>query len=406
MSRFMCLGLPYVFLALAQPSLADPPPTATAGQPPVREEVILPSVTVPSSDRVPPSVTVPSGDVVMAPALAREVVDYGDFIGRAEAAHSVDIRPRVSGQLDKICFKAGSTVQKGDLLFEIDPRRCQAELDKRMAELQVAEARLKRSAVDLQRVKKLVANNSVSQEIVERAEAELCEAEAAVKTAQAGLEIAKLQLDFTKVRAPIGGKIGLPTLDAGNLVTADTTLLASIVATNPLYVIFDVDERTILQVGRRARGNPGKVGDKPVLPVTCALTDEIGYPRQGTLDATENHIEPATGTLRVRALLPGSDGLIVPGMFIRVRLTLSEPHKAVVIPERAVLTNQGSKQVFVVTANNTVERRNVKLGSVTDGMRVVKEGLVAGENVVVAGAQRLRPGMKIKVTKKAESPGR
>jgi len=347
----------------------------------------------------------PPPEVTVIQPVVRDVIDYGDFIGRAEATQTVDIRPRVTGRLEKVFFKAGSIVQQGEMLFEIDSRPYQADMEKHAAEFQLAEARLKRLTVDLERVRKLLASAAISHEVLDRAEAERMEAEPALQAARAGLEKAKLQLDFTKVHAPISGRIGLPTVDAGNLVRADTTLLATIVSTDPVYACFSIDERTVLLLWRKAKENRGKDGGKSALPVACALADETGYPRPGTLDAIDNHVDPATGVLHARILLPNADGLIIPGMSVRVRLTLSEPHKAVLVPERVVLSNQGNKQVVVVTAANVVERRGVKIGPLNDGMRIVKEGLAAGDNVVVGNALRLRPGMTVTV-KKAESPGR
>jgi RND family efflux transporter MFP subunit len=372
MFRSLCVGLACFCPAVVRIALADPPPEVTVIQP-----------------------------------VVRDVIDYGDFIGRAEAAQTVDIRPRVTGQLEKVCFKGGTVVQPGDLLFEIDSRQYRADLEKQMAGLQLAEARLKHLAVDLDRAQKLFASAAISHEELARVEAERTEAEPALRAARAGVEAAKLQLEFTKVVAPIGGKIGLPAVGAGNLVKSDATSLATIVSTDPAYVCFDIDEHTILLLWRKAKENREKDGDKTALPVACALSDETGYPRQGTLDAMDNHVDPVAGVLHARAVLPNSDGLIIPGMSVRVRLTLSAPHKAVLVPERAVQPGQGGKQAFavVVTAAGVAERRPVKLGPMFDGLRVVKEGLAAGENIVAVGAQRLRPGMTVTV-KKAESPGR
>jgi RND family efflux transporter MFP subunit len=372
MFRPVCLWLFCTGLALNQTAPAAAPPEVTVGQP-----------------------------------VVREVTDYGDFIGRAQAAHSVTICPRVTGYLAKVRFKAGDAVRQGELLFEVDPRPYQAALEKHQAECQLAEAQLKLAATTFARNKQLATTTpgSVGEPALDQAQAGVTTAEAAVKAARAGLESARLQLEFTRIVAPIGGKIGRPAVDAGNLVTADSTSLATIVSTDPVYVCFDVDERTTLQLRRKALENRGKNENKAGLPVACALADEAGYPRRGVVDFANNVVDPATGTLLMRAVLPNADGLILPGMFVRVRLTLSEPYKAVLVSERAVMSDRGNKQVFVVTAGNVVERRAVKVGPLDDGMRVVREGLTVEDNVVVSGVQRLRPGMTVSV-KKAAAPER
>ncbi len=370
MRRALCLSLFCCCLALDGTAAAETPPEVTVSQP-----------------------------------VVREVTDYGDFMGRAEAVQSVTICPRVSGQLTRMVFKAGGAVRQGDILFEIDPRRYEADLERQKAEMQLAAARLEPVAAQLKRIKKLAATAAVSNEEVERSEAALLEAEAGVKAAQAKVNSARLELDFTKVLAPISGKIGLPAVDVGNVVTADTTWLTTIVSTDPVYVFFDIDERTALQLRRKAQESPGKIAGNSDLPVSCGLVDEAGFPRRGEVDAANNRVDPGTGTLRMRAVTQNPGGLIMPGMSVRVRLVMSEPYKAVLVPERALMSDQGNKQVFVVTAANVIERRGVKLGPLQDGLRVVKEGLAASENVVVRPGPRLRPGMTVTV-KKAESPER
>ena len=342
----------------------------------------------------PPEVT------VVQPAV-REVIDYGDFRGRAEAVQSVDVRSRVTGQLAKIAFKAGSVVQQGDLLFEMDSRMQQAALEKFEGEMAFAQAKLKRAEATLRRYEELdkTTPGAVWAFALDEYRLEVDAARVAVPFVKANLEIARLQLDLTRVRAPISGKIGQPALGVGNIVTADTTPLTTIVSTDPVYVYFDVDERTALLLRRKALENRGKDEGKSTLPVSCSLIDEAGFPRRGVVDFANNQVEPATSALRMRAVLPNGDGLIIPGMSIRVRLALSGPYKAVVLPDRVLSSGQGVRQVFVVTTANVIERRTVKLGPLDDGMRVVREGLSAGDNVVVGGAQRLRPGMTVTVKK-------
>ncbi len=261
-------------------------------------------------DRTTAAETAP--EVAVSQAVLREVTDYADFIGRAEAMQSVTLCPRVSGQLLKICFKAGGAVRQGDLLFEIDPRPYQADLEKAQAEVQLAVARLKRAAVELERQKKLSAAAAVDQQELDRKEADRTESEAALQAARARLDAARVELEFTKVQAPISGKIGLPAVDVGNIVTADTTPLATLVSTGSVHVSFDIDERTALQLRRKAPEGQGKATGNAGLPVACGLVDETGYPRHGDMEAMNNRIDPATGALRMRAVLPNSDGLDPP----------------------------------------------------------------------------------------------
>jgi len=254
----------------------------------------------------------------------REAVDYRDFVGRAEAVIRVDIRSQATGNLVKIYFRAGTVVHQGDLLFEIDSRLQQAAREKAAAECQLAHARIQRLAVELRRTMKLSASGDAANEDIDRTKAELEEAQKAAHVAEAGLKLAQLQLEFTRICAPISGKIGLSAVNVGNLVTADKTSLATIVSTDPVYISFEVDERTALQVYRKAQKGREKGEGKSGLPVSCALADETGCPRQGVVDAVNSHVDPATGTMRMRALLQNPDGLIVPGMSVRVRLALSK----------------------------------------------------------------------------------
>jgi RND family efflux transporter MFP subunit len=336
--------------------------------------------------------------------LSREVFDYEDFTGRTEAVESVEIRARVTGMLTKVLFQAGSLVKQGDLLFEIDPRPYQAELDKVEAEVRRAEARLKHQAEEVERAKKLLENKTLSREEFSRALAGREDAEGALRVARAGRDLAKLNLMFTRITAPITGRIGRPSLSPGNLVKADDTALTTIVSMNPMYVYFDIYERTLLRLRRTAREGKAK-GEGT--PVQLGLTDEEGFPRQGKIDFVDNRLNPATGTLHLRAVFPNADGFLLPGLFARVRLATGEPYKALLIPERAVTTGQehspsggppagqGTPYVFVVTDRNVVERRPVKLGAVFDGLRVVKEGLAVGDWVISSGPKGVRPGQTV-----------
>jgi RND family efflux transporter MFP subunit len=325
--------------------------------------------------------------------VAREVVDYEEFTGRVEAASRVDVRPRVTGYLLKASFREGDEVKAGDLLFEIDPRPYKAELDRAEAGLRQTEARVKVAEANMQRLKALAARGAAGPEEVDRAAAERTEAAAAVQAAKASLDVARLNLDFTRVSAPIAGRIGRRLLDPGNLVKADETLLATIVSRDPMYVYFDVDERTFLHL-RRAALDARSKADK--MPVAVGLADEEGYPRRGVADYIDNQVNTETGTIRVRAVLANKDDLLRPGLFVRVRLALGAPYKAILIPAEAVLAEEGVKRVYIVNDKGVIESRAVVLGRTQDGLRIVTRGLTAEDRVVVGRLQRLRPGMTVR----------
>jgi RND family efflux transporter MFP subunit len=324
--------------------------------------------------------------------VVREVVDYEDFTGRTDARIRVDLRARVTGYLLKTTFQEGGTVKQGDVLFEIDPRPYQADLDRADAALNLAEARLKLAQATLKRMKALLATKAVGREEWDRAAAEVVEAEAAVRAARATREAARLNLDFTRVVAPISGHIGRQLVDPGNLVKADDTLLASIVTRDPLYVYFDIDERTLLHLRRAVPAG----GAAAKILVAIGLAGEEGFPHRAAVDFVNNSVDADTGTIRLRAVLPNPRGLIDPGMFVRVRLAIGEPYKAVLVPAEAVLSDQGARFLYVVNDKDVIERRPVTVGAEHDGLRVIAQGLRQGERVAVGRLQQLRPGMTVR----------
>ncbi len=337
----------------------------------------------------------PAAGVEVSRPVAGEVSDYEEFTGRIEAARTVEVRSRVSGYLDKIHFQAGATVKQGDLLAEIDPRAYQAELARHAADVQLAQLRLKRLAGDLEPAQSLSAHQR------NRIAGEQTRAEAAWRAAHEGLNLAKLNLESTKLTAALGGKISRPLIDPGNLVVANITPLATIVSQGAVYVSFNVDERTVLRLGRMAGG---KAGRTPVLSVDCGLAEEKGFPHHGQIESMDSQFDPVTGTARWRAVLSNSAGILMPGMFARVRLTTSAPHKALLVPESALGSNQGQRFLYVVNERNVVELRKVEIGQLSDGRRVVREGLSAEDRVVVFGLQRVRPGMSVKPQRTPQPP--
>ena len=333
-------------------------------------------------------------EVTVSRPLAREVTDYEDFTGRTEAVQAVDLRARVTGYIVKVHVKEGGDVKQGDLLFEIDPRPYQAELDKAEAEVARAEAHFKRVSADFDRAKKLMAARGIGQDELDHAAAEKAEAEASLRAAQAALDVAKLNLSFTRVTAPISGKVGRALLTPGNLAVADTTLLATIVSLDPMDVMFDVDERTLVRLARLAREGKGERDAE--WPVLFALPDNEGFVHRGKLAGTDVRVDPNTGAAHWRAVFANPDGLFLPGMFVRVRVLTSAPHKALLIPDSAVERDNEGPHVFLITGKDVVERRPVKLGVADDGLRVVKEGLTAEVRVIVEKPASVRPGMTVK----------
>jgi RND family efflux transporter MFP subunit len=342
----------------------------------------------------------PPPDVAVCRPVTREVTDYEEFTGRTEAVQAVDLRARVTGYVDKVNVKEGGEVKQGDVLFEIDPRPYQAELDKADAEVARAEAHFKRASADFDRAKRLLANKGISQDDFDHAAADRAEAEASLRAAQAAREVAKLNLAFTRVTAPISGRVSRALLTPGNLAVADTTPLATIVSVDPMAVSFDVDERTLVRLARLQREGKGKAERDVELPVLLALPDNEGFVHRGKLAGTGVRVDPNTGTVRWQATFANPDGLFLPGMFVQVRVLTGAPHKGLLVPESAVGTDQGQAHVFVVTGKDVIEQRPVKLGVADDRLRVVKEGLAAEDRVVVDTAggmlRGVRPGTKVK----------
>jgi RND family efflux transporter MFP subunit len=326
-----------------------------------------------------PPAPAPPPAVAVSQPVQRQVAEYAEFTGRLEAAQSVDLRARVSGYLVRVAPES-DTVKQGDLLFEIDPRPYQAEADKADAELRLREAQLRLATANLDRLRALAARGGAGQDDLDRAQADRVSAEAALQVAKATRQVVRLNLDFTRVTAPIGGRVSRPLVSAGNLVVADQTTLATIVSLDPIYVTFDMDERTLLRL-RRLQGE-GQAAGAAGTPVFVGLADEQGYPHKGQFASEDIRVDPGTGTLRCRAVLPNPKGLLLPGLFVRVRLTVAPPAPALLVPERAVGTDQGQAYVLVVTDRNVTERRPVRLGPVENGWRVVREGLAPGDWVV------------------------
>lgn len=324
--------------------------------------------------------------------VERDITEWDEFTGRLEAVDSVEVRPRVSGYVSAVRFSEGALVRKGDLLFQIDPRPFQAEVDRLQAELTRVRATVTRAESELARAKRLEDEHAIAGEERDRRASFALESAAQVSAVEAALRAASLNLEFTRVTAPIAGRVGRAIVTEGNLVSSGpgaATLLTTVVSLDPVYASFDADEQVYL------RYTSGATRRSLARRIQMALANEDGYPREGTLDFLDNQLDRATGTIRGRATFRNADGLLTPGLFVRLRLAGAHQAKTLLIEDRAVGTDLSRKFVFVVGANNEVAYRPVTLGPVVDGLRVVRSGLSAGEPVVVNGLQRIRPGMAV-----------
>ena len=413
----------------------------------------------------------PSGppQVEVSLPVHQEIRDYEDFSGQTESVASIDIRARVTGYLSKVNFDHGAEVKKGDILFEVDPPYYEAELARAEGGVAQAESRLNRLKADYDRTVTLHKQNVITQAQFDLATSDVTEAEGTLKSARALLKIAQVNFGYTKVKAPVSGRVSRPFIDPGNLVKADDTILTRVVAQDPMWVYFDLDERTMLRLRRldvkeeqeaqdarnvittahaaapgmldtddpdaqpQADAGPGKLAPDDSEPepsqndnaaadesdlalnqatgqssastpsaspvesteVLMGLADERGYTRRGVLDFEDNRIDPSTGTLRVRAVFSNTDRLLSPGLFVRIRIPVGDPYRALLVPEGALGTDQGQRFVYVVNDKNEVAYRRVSVGKLHEGLRVISAGLEPNERVVVTGLQRVIPGGKV-----------
>lgn len=326
----------------------------------------------------------PAPNVTVASVEKKEIVEWKEFTGRTEPVQSVEIRPRVSGYIQDVRFQAGQLVKKGDVLFVIDPRWNQAVFDQRQAEYDQAKSETDRTAI-------LLRDNAISREDAEGRKVRYEEAKAALDTA-------RLDLEYTQVRAPINGRVSRALLTEGNYVsgTASTaSLLTTIVSVDPVYVYSDVDEATLLKFNELVAS--GKLGntDGGKIPVELQLADEQEFVHHGYIESFDNRLDANTGSILLRAVFTNDNGRIVPGLFARIRIPLSERQPTILVDERAIGTDQANKFVLTLTQTNTVAYRPVELGPVINGQRIVRAGLDEGEKIVVNGLQRVRPGMPV-----------
>jgi len=336
----------------------------------------------------------PAMPVSVATVIERKVTEYDEFSGRLEAIERVDVRSRVAGYIEQVQFTPGAMVAKGATLFTLDAKPFAAEVARAEAQLAAAKARLALATSELRRAQILLDDHAIAErEFEERRNAER-DAQASIQAAQASLDVARLNLGYTRITAPIAGRVSRAEVTAGNLVAAgaDGPALTSIVSTAPIYASFEADERTFLEYAALARENKPGAGR---IPVRLGLANETGYSREGHIEFIDNRLDPRSGTIRVRAVFDNRDGALTPGLYARLRLAGGGERPAILIDDRAVGTDQSKKFVFVVGADKKVAYREVHLGPVVDGLRVVRDGLRAGESIVVNGTQRVRPGMPV-----------
>jgi RND family efflux transporter MFP subunit len=338
-----------------------------------------------------------ASEVVVTTPITDDVTDYQDFTGRLDALKTVDIRARVSGFVLSAPFKEGDEVREGDVLFLIDPASYGADVNLASANLKLAKADQNLQQKISARARKLIGDHAMAQEDYDTAVATWEKSRATVEAMGATRDRAQLYLDWTRVTAPLSGRISRRLVDPGNLVTADTTILTTLVNDQHLYAYFDVDERTYLElVGTRAAGQSSLPAGLR-FPVLMRLANEDEFARSGIVDFIDNRVSASTGTIRMRAVFENPKRLLRSGLFVRIRLPIGKPYRALLVPDEALLSDQGKKYVFVVNDADEVVYRPVTLGQETKGLRVIKEGVSAGDRVIITGMQRVRQGTKVQV---------
>jgi multidrug efflux system membrane fusion protein len=344
------------------------------------------------------AVELPPPVVTVTQAVQRKIQDWDEYTGRLAPMGTVDVRPRVSGYITEVKFVDGDLVKKGQPLFIIDPRPYQADYDQARAEVDKADAALKLAAADFERARQLREKGVTAAGDFDQRSATYQQATGASQSARAALEAAKLNLEFCTVSAPIDGRASLANVTVGNLVSADgKDPLTTIVSTNPVYAYADVDERSLLRYVRYYLGKEKgpEDADEVKVPIQLSLQDESDFSHTGYIDFIDNRVDPSTGTIRLRGVFDFENGLLGPGLFVRVRIPSGEPYEAVLVPQRSVGSDQGQKYVVLVQKESTAEIRPVELGTLSGGMQVIKSGVKAGDTVVVDGLLKVRPGQKV-----------
>ncbi len=345
------------------------------------------------SQAAPGDAMPPPPEVSVATVLSKQVRQWDDFTGRVAAVETVELRPRVTGYVERVAYEEGQHVNKGDLLFVIDQRRYRAELDRAQANLERARSEAQLAKAQDVRARNLLEVQAISREEFETRKAATSQGNASVRAAEAMVASARLDLQFTQVRSPISGRAGRALVTTGNLAQADTTLLTTVVSLDPVHVYFESDEQTFLRYNASTRNGDRTASNNAV---RVGLANETGYPHAGTVDFVDNQVDPRTGTIRARAVLANPDQVFTPGLFARVQLEGNEEASALLIDDKAVLTDQDRKYVYVLGPKNAAMRKDIVLGRMADGLRVVTSGLTPQDKVIVHGVQKVFfPGMPV-----------
>jgi multidrug efflux system membrane fusion protein len=352
----------------------------------------------------PPTVTV-------APVEVRNIAETTEFTGRLGAIDDVEIRPRVSGYLDHVHFQSGQLVKRGDQLFTIDARYYEAAWSATEAEVVQAQVRLQNADKEAERAAQLLESRAISAEESESRTARQAEARAALLAAEAARETAKLDIEYAEVVAPVDGRVGRALVTPGNFVSGvpgGNTLLTTIVSVDPMYVYIDVDENSLLGLQKLMRENALPHDEQGRVKVEMGLADEEGYSRAGVVESLGNSLDPGTGSILMRILVPNPDGMLLPGLFARVRVPTTPKRDTILVNPRAIGTDQSQKFVYVVGEDSTARRRTIDIGPLLDGLRIVRDGLKPGDRIIVNGLQRVRPGSPVtpETEKSAEAPAR
>jgi RND family efflux transporter MFP subunit len=333
----------------------------------------------------------PAPAVTVAVPLVQTIQDWDEFTGRFEATQSVEVRARVGGYISAVHFRDGDYVRRGQLLFTLDPRPAQAALAAARAQLAQAQAQVNLARSELARSETLLSSQAVSQAEVDTRRGAVLQAEASIAAANAAVRARQLDLEFTRVTAPISGRVSDRRVDPGNLVAGGSSaadVLTTVVSSAPIHFVFDGSEAVLLKYQRQARTGAA--------PIQVRLQDETAFSRSGTLDFTDNAVDTASGVIRLRAVIPNADGFLKPGMFGQARLAGSGSYRAMLVPDAAVATDQARRVVYVVAADGSTAPRAVQLGPLVDGLRVIRSGLQPTDRVIISGAQRIQmPGMKV-----------
>lgn len=346
-----------------------------------------------NSEQAGSSGQTPPPEVGVAQVLSKSVQQWDEFTGRVSAIDTVELRPRASGYVQRVAYKEGQDVRRGDLMFQIDPRPYRAALDNAQAQLARARVARQLETIRNKRAQSLINDDAISHEELDLRRAAQEQSSADVQAAEAAVATAKLNLSFTEVRAPVSGRASRALVTVGNLATADETLLTTLVSQDPMYVYFDADENSYLRYREQERRSERTAQDNAV---HVGLANETGYPHAGTVDFLDNQVNPTIGTVRARAVLPNADRIFTPGLYARVQFVSSQKAKVLLIDDKAVLTDQDRKYVYAIDKDGKAQRKDIVLGRMVEGLRVVQSGLSPDDKIVVVGLQKVfYPGMPV-----------